>query len=316
MAMIFGRTLSSDGTEYVYLWLQTALLAGATVTASGDGLAAYSAVGNVITSSGAGAGGLGNTGAWFVLSWGTECWCVQRGTNARVWRITVSPSGTYTGGSSTICQSAPDEFPLVGDGTPLAPTYTILFPTATACTAVVGVDNAVPRRAYLLVWVTATVAARTYLFRDIVTPADPTDANLAVRGWGYDSTTITVSSWGNAGGSPTGPNGYHPAFPPSTSAPMTGTQASVGQSTPGYIGGGAYAFPGNTGTLSISGADPLVAPFYARWNGSGTPFLKGFSTLFLTPGPTRATGSTIDVAVANDRVVFAANSLPWNGTIP
>lgn len=316
MAMIFGRVLGTDGAVFFYMFLQTALLAGATVTASGDGLAAYSAVGNVITSAGTGVGGLGNTGSWFVLSWGTEQWCVQRSTVSTQWRVTVSPSGGYSGGTAAVCQASANEVPLVGGGTNLVPVYASFFNSGTASTAIAGVDNAAPRRAYLTVWETAGTSPRTYLFRDIVAAPDPSDADPVVRGCGYYGTGLGVGAWGTTSGTPSPPANYHLAFPPSATAPVPGTQVSVGQNTLAYVGTGTSAFPGNTGTLSISGADPLLAPFYARWNSTGSPVLKGFSTLFLVPGPTRATGSTLDVAVANDRVVFNGNSLPWNGTIP
>ena len=46
---------------------ETFKAAGYTIRGSGDGIAAHSAVGDVITSAGSGANGMNNTNAWFTV---------------------------------------------------------------------------------------------------------------------------------------------------------------------------------------------------------------------------------------------------------
>jgi hypothetical protein len=83
---------------------------GWTVVASGDGLAAYSSSGDVITSSGSGAGGMDNTNAWFVLRepGGHREFLWQRGSSHDNWAILYSFSAHFTGGSASSRAAATD----------------------------------------------------------------------------------------------------------------------------------------------------------------------------------------------------------------
>lgn len=85
--------------------------AGYTIRGSGDGLAAYSAVGDVITSSGSGAGGMNNTNAWFTVRQaaggaapyaGTREWTFQRGAFSYSWFVQYSnPNTTFDQSTSS-----------------------------------------------------------------------------------------------------------------------------------------------------------------------------------------------------------------------
>ena len=88
--------------------------AGYTVRGSGDGLAAHSAVGDIITSAGSGANGLNNNNAWFTVRQpatgsapysGTREWTFQRSTLPYSWFCEYSgPDATFdqtTGNATT-----------------------------------------------------------------------------------------------------------------------------------------------------------------------------------------------------------------------
>lgn len=106
----------SNGSEVMYHFLKLLTThAGTnwTCETSGDGLSAYSASGDVFTSSGSGANGLANTDAWFVLRdpGGRREIMVQRHNNDSQWRLLYSALDKFTGGtpSATVAPTATDE---------------------------------------------------------------------------------------------------------------------------------------------------------------------------------------------------------------
>jgi len=99
--------------------------AGWTVTKSGDGLALYSASGDIITSGGAVAGGLGTTRAYFTVTDPATKVCLSFQTISNTtYRVKYSETGVMAGGSpnSTTVGSATDEQVLYGAGTDASPT--------------------------------------------------------------------------------------------------------------------------------------------------------------------------------------------------
>ena len=99
--------------------------AGWTVTKSGDGLALYSASGDIITSGGAVAGGLGTTRAYFTVTDAATKVCLSFQTISNTtYRVKYSETGVMAGGSpnSTTVGSATDEQVLYGAGTDASPT--------------------------------------------------------------------------------------------------------------------------------------------------------------------------------------------------
>ena len=113
--------------------VKTVLLsAGWTVTKSGDGLALYSAAGDIITGGGAVAGGLGNTRAYFVVTDAATKVTIsfQTMTNT-TYRVKYSETGAMNAGSpnSTTTGSAADEQILYGGGTDSSPTGTQMLHT-------------------------------------------------------------------------------------------------------------------------------------------------------------------------------------------
>jgi len=113
--------------------VKTVLLsAGWTVTKSGDGLALYSAAGDIITGGGAVAGGLGNTRAYFVVTdAATKVTISFQTISNTTYRVKYSETGAMNAGSpnSTTTGTATDEQILYGAGTDSSPTGTQMLHT-------------------------------------------------------------------------------------------------------------------------------------------------------------------------------------------
>ncbi len=109
---------------------------GWTVPRSSDGTT-FNASGDVITQAAAGAGGLDNSLAWFVVRSpdSAHSFCFQRASlgyggtpldDSKYWRIKVSVAG-FTGGSATQVPAAIDEGLLAGTETDAAPSFFPVF---------------------------------------------------------------------------------------------------------------------------------------------------------------------------------------------
>lgn len=110
----------------------TLVAAGWTVTKSGDGLALYSASGDIITGGGAVAGGLGTTRAYFTVTDAATKVCLSFQTISNTtYRVKYSETGVMAGGSpnSTTVGSATDEQVLYGAGTDASPAGTQMLHT-------------------------------------------------------------------------------------------------------------------------------------------------------------------------------------------
>lgn len=99
---------------------------GWSVAISTDGVT-YNGSGDQITTATTGAGGIDNVNVFFVLRrTGAPDWLFVRGSDSTFWLIWVSPTGAFSGGSTTSRPTAPDERVLFDDsfalfqGTPLA----------------------------------------------------------------------------------------------------------------------------------------------------------------------------------------------------
>ncbi len=127
--------------------------AGWTVLASGDGLAAFSSSGDIITSGGSGAGGMFNVLAWFriqapdlVHEWTIQLISTVNTVTSFRFKYGLTP---FTGGaaSSTQTPTATDEVVFAGAGTDAAPTGERCFGNmaqAGAKTLYGGADQSAP----------------------------------------------------------------------------------------------------------------------------------------------------------------------------
>lgn len=314
MAFNMNHTTPATAPIAIFQMLTLWVASGCTITKSGDGLALFSNTSNILTSGATGAGGLGNSNAWFVVAFGGgEEWCFQRnavGTN--YWRIKVSRAAGFSGGtpSSTRVPAATDERLLCGSGTDASPNGVQIFGNDGTYYFSAGIDTTAPRRMWCEAWFVSGSGLNMWMWRDVVVPTEGTDADLFIRGLAGGGGVLTPATLFNATTGSAGSLPYYLGYVPSAT-PTVAVHMPFAQT-----GTGGANFAGNTGTLSISGKDPLLVPRYQRQVAQGVPVtIKGESTLLAFCGPNRANGDRMTVASPNDRVVFALVTTPWDNTV-
>jgi hypothetical protein len=319
----------ATGSIAMYTFLATALLAGWTDTKDSDGTT-YAPAGGQVTSGNAGAHGLGNNSAWFVISNGTAQYCVQRGTTNQVWRIKYSPLAGFSGGApgATQVPSATDETVFLGGGTDAAPTFANLFPADNTYRYNVACGKVVANWAFWMVTWTLGNAGSTGMAwsREVMTAGTyPTTGGAGAGDTDPVAHYLQPSSAGQA-----------PFAPASMTDQGTNVKASfwsgaamVYQSAglrPYYdVTDGRYAAPGqsggngNDGVNSFTGKDELLPVYWGRNallsapNGpKGIGSMGYFDTVF------RANADTVSVAspTAKDFIYLSGMCLPWDGTSP
>lgn len=151
----------ATGDEAIFNFKAFAKSANWKVPSSGDGLAAYSAVGDVITNGGAGANGMANPSAWFRLQapGGAHEWLFQRGANSRTWTVLFSVA-RFSGGApnATTRPTAVDEVLHWNNATMLAADGTYRFN--------MSLDDASPYGLYSWAFVIGGGAGASFLFID------------------------------------------------------------------------------------------------------------------------------------------------------
>jgi hypothetical protein len=308
-----------DGAK-IYYHLKTALIAkGWTVVASGDGLSAYAAGSDVISSGNTGANGYDNTRAWICLQQptggsgnfaGSRQICLQVGEDGddskyRT-RVVYSPGGTavLTSCDANTCPTFSDEVILLGGGTAASPTF------ANHTTSDFGAGK---------VHIITGGTAENFGF--FMTHAQATAPN----------------------------NGFSLCFDPLTSVLAGDTEPFAflvsSQSTPftiqtlyddtayvmalyatgGYQNSSLSPSPLVSGVASTMTADGrnskdiLYPVIYHRHSTNGG--FKGVSSFFRHTAVNRADRSTYTVNTAGDRVKFGSGAFilviaPWDNTVP
>ncbi len=152
--MSFTTTTSAQtGLAGSMLALKAALKASAyTVTRSSDGIS-FSSSGDIITTAGTGAGGINNSGAWFVVavaagSPDTQQYLFYRGGSGE-WAIWQSASAGFTGGSPTGLPTAADGVETLQSGVAFIFPDAVWYPPPVSFTLTIGVEDASPWRWYV-----------------------------------------------------------------------------------------------------------------------------------------------------------------------
>jgi hypothetical protein len=319
MAFAFNKSTPSTGPVAMYE-LKTLLKAqGWTVPSSSDGTT-YNASSDVITSGAAGASGLNNTNAWFIVRdpAGTMELCFQRVNATTVWRIKWSRSAKFSGGTpgATRVPSATDEYLVWGAGTDASPSGSLLFTTDGTYRWYGGADSSAPYGFWFAGWLSSVGTATTAIVLDPLTPSDATDSSkhifyLSTTGGGgapFNSTTSGMTSEGQAVGTQM-VCGYTPNASAGSAIATTYQAASL------YTGG-SQAVPLTLGGNPISGADEVFSIHWMRRSAMTNPGYKGAGTLMKWCGTTRATGDTLTVSTSRDRIVVNHTHMPWDGTVP
>ena len=303
------------------LSIKTALkAAGWTVPRSSDG-STLNAAGDQITHAAAGANGLANTKAWFVLRQPGPFLGNQReicfqytGLTGdvnywRQWRTKYSRGAGFTGGSATVTAAAADETVIHGTGTNAAPVGGSGFVTNSA-----NFGITVPQRQHFVCNDAAPYewfgfchpqgggAPSMFLMCDALAPGsfevddvdpyvfsfdDPTAAYPTVSLWGWFRAGLSLAAWVN----------------------FEAITYRIG----------ATDWAANAGTNPFTGKDMLLPMFYGRNASIGSVGWKGQSGLVRLASVSRPCGDTLSIATTSDAICISGTrpaAFPWDGSTP
>ncbi len=310
-------------TEAMFALMQLLLSAGWVCTRSGDATS-YSAVGDIVTHSGSGAGGFGNDRAWKELrepGGSSRRMTIQR-VNSTTFRWKYDYGGFASGSpSANTTPSGTNEQVIRGTGTDASPTGTSnsLF-ASTPTTFIAGADAAAPYGFHSVGWNGSNVIIHGAM-RDPIRYAPSEDIEPHI--WYATATTpfdfSTLSTNSATGSPPHNPMGW-------IKAGLTGATWSMIPAVAGYrIGTSAtLVLPHNAGdatdTNPYNGKREAFPLLYCRDDAFATPDgTKGVSSLCLWMGA--SSGALVSRATLNvggrSNVLVRAGSvfLPWNGTL-
>lgn len=291
--------------------LVTLLLAkGWTKPKDSDGTT-YSSAGTQVTSGAAGAGGLANNSAWFLLKHPStnRTFCFQRGTANLNWRVSYCADNAFTSGTPGATRiPAPAggsvEVILLGAGTDAAPTYAGLF----------GADSTF----YFHAEAGGSDEDYAWIFWGVTPGASPTPAGVTfydpmlpasyVEG---DPDPSVVACTGSGNGFGTVGGGADSALMRAWMGPIndTNNNRSIGTSSYGI------GYTVSSGTNPVTGKESLIPVPWVRRAAPGGG-MKGYSRLFRQPTGIHTMMTPYTVESANDFVGVITLVLPWNGSAP
>lgn len=309
----------STRTDAVVMLKDLLKSVGWTVLSSGDGTN-YNPAGDLITHGGSGAGGLGNTNAWFRIArpaGGLPELSFQRVVNDSSFRIKMArapmnagaPSATQTPTTAV----ATDEIIILGAGTDAAPSGSAFgFNTNDGNQNVkAAADDAAPYGFWMAGRETANAQAATTALCvfDPLIDTIPGDAFTYWMKAGAVAPTVGVLSSATAVNQFT----YVASATPSTAVIMPSLN---------YLGNSVVGNASRIVTTS-EGRFRLLPVVFARRAGVANPGYKGVSTMlrWLTPsmGSGGGTGTNwvgLSVLRPYDYIALGDVALPWNGTRP
>jgi hypothetical protein len=311
MSFAWNKTTPATGSQAVFEFKELAKLQGWTVPRSSDGTT-YNPAGDQISSGGAGANGMANLRAWFVLrgpaGLGAPEWCVQRGTTNQVWRAKYSMATGFSLGApaATVTPSAADEVVLLGAGSDAVPTFGGLFAVDGTYRYNCAFDNAAPFGFWAGGFPVGGGVPNHGWVYDPLVDCPPLDGST------FATMLVQVNAFLGVGG-------------------MTADGSTVRSSTPALVptaanwlqfpacvmasgAGPSDIFPNGAGPGAISGVDQVGPIMLARRVGLVSPAYKGFCSLMKWTGTVRTTGDTLFLTRA--RIVYKDVSLPWDGSVP
>lgn len=284
--------------------------------ASGDGLALFSTtpgnVNDVLTTFVAGANGLNNPLAWFVLQHPASSRRLSfqfQGVVTPYWRIKYSLSAGFTGGtpSATQTPSAVDEKFLMGSGTDAAPNFEpwLYFSSPDGVICHMAADNAAPYGFYMVGY-EVNQGTSSPLFGAVFDPLVDTVAG--------DLDPYAFYFTNNQGNTPfrEDPYSYGEAMHAwmDLGKPHAAWLSFVTPRNPPSTGVGPFNFVNNKIDRT---------PMYYLRSGSFAPAAsgwKGRSTMMHWVGQEFRCGQTLQVVTPRDAIVVGWVMLPWNGTLP
>lgn len=308
----------SSGCAVVFM-VKTHLAAnGWTVIGSGDGLSAFSNTGDIITSAGTGAGGIGNPRAWFVIKdpGNNRALVFQRTsaassvTNDNIWRVANAETVTWTGGSATVSHSAAAEGNITGSGTAASPVFASLFNiSAAARMHIVSDPVPIPGSNVYPFWFAVNTAGSTTSVGVFIVDglrAGTYDAGDTAP-WFSAFALNSLAAFGS---------GMFAAY----KFWVNGSWApSAAISSYGVSNSGAPASSLGYGVDPIGGFDWLLDAILFKLGSSPPAGIKGVAATFKLPTVNRLFGHTVNLAT--DPYIYwqgsPAVALPWiTGVVP
>jgi len=301
---------SADGAVRVWDLIETMLAAGWTMPNASDGTTMAA---NRVTGPGSGANGLGNSRAWVRLQdpGGKTEYTIQRTTTNSTYRIKRSVAAKFTGGApdATTTPTATDETIVKGAGTDASPTGYGMFGTTNSrhhCMA----ENTGYYDFYMIQYPAGGGACNGIFMQDTAESfGGVLDTDPVVIIVGDTVGNLSMSQNIAANSATPGTYGYLGA----TFAPMRMQSIVSTNSNTGF-------YSSQVGVNPYTGDDDLVPVFPGRVSGDAAPNgTKGKTTKFLVGSVQRASGDTLSVLSARDRIVVMGTwtvTLPWNGDVP
>lgn len=305
----------ATGSVAVFNIKATGKLATWTVPQSSDGTT-YNSSGDQISGSGSGANGMANTNAWWVLKWpgsGSKSICVQRGTTDLVWRVKVSLTNGFVGGTPGISRvpSATDEKILIGGGTDASPTFNAFFNNIAngGFRHSMWFQGAAPWGMWSSAFATGGATPGHGLMLD----------HMSVQSYqsGETDPYVWYCSGGSAAMTSDVTGGVNAAM--SVGAGILGGAGGMKAVAPAGLGPGSSG-QGGISPNAFTGKDDGVP---LMWFSTAAPSLfKGWSDIFNhsvtgTAAATRTTPMAFDVgATVRGRILMGNILLPWDGSTP
>jgi len=313
---LLNNVSPASQASVIYDLKETMKAAGYTVQGSGDGIAAHSAVGDVITSAGAGAGGMNNSTAWFTIRQasggaapysGTREWTFQRGSSANLWQCLYSgPDTTFdqsTGTATTLPTGVvPADIKNFTNGSG----FIAILPGSTAFTYQIRVgDSAEDFHWYAICYpngggnINGRVGNIPMTSDSIATgEGDPyivgASANSLLQATITSITAAEFFGW-------QGKNGLIDDFRQINTLRLVNSAGQI-------------IFPDGSGPNPENGQSDGVCTYWARQGGNVAQGLKGAAQKVKWTGTDRTTGSTYDTL---NFIVFDDTVWEWDGsTVP
>ena len=315
-----NNTITNHGDVF-YQIKELLKTVGWVVQSSSDGLT-YNASGDIITSGGAGAGGMNNTNAWYVLAHPTldgyqRYLCLQIGSSKNNIRYKISWT-PFNGGSPGILRvpSATDERVLYGSGTDASPYMAVILDTTTANIRInlIAGDSADDYAFFMLFNKVGTGAlGGAIIMEKLICHALDVDPYI----YYIQGTSTYPYTYLNAYVS-------HDFASPGSYCPVGWIKKSYTDAvfvkcvTSWYstaISSSNYQAVGQLGSDPYDGTDVILPLIFYSPNNSQTsiPSYKGQSVNMKLSGSNR---TALETSNTRTRIYSGPFSFPWNGSVP
>lgn len=326
MAYVFLKNQLPTTSALHFFQLKTLLVtAGWTVQRSGDGLSAYSASADILTTGASGAGGLGNAGAWFTIRQPAAVTGAQRqlqfingsvsGTD--FWTVRYSYSAGFVTGTSnaTTAPTATDEVYIVGAaGAPSGAAFGGFASYGTSTRSQYIANNAAPYDFISLSHTTGASPLKQVFMMDGMVSGSYNVLDVDPYVFYFDAGAAYCFQ--DPFRNPASPNIFANWKKGIAGATFSVTPALV------YSDNTTQVVPGLMGVDPYSSKDSVWPLLYGRSVAVGAPSgLKGQSTILKWASNARNTGDTLTVVSTKDYYCAMGTSpfcvaLPWDGTTP